>query len=197
MPKSKNRRVKKRSHAKAHSVPGNVTQFTRKTTFTIAKAAADSGRVVVMTLADFASADMVALFGLYKIKSFKVTWRLVNAPNNNATFPTLHVAPQTYSIVAPTALSDVQNLTKCSTFQFGPTAISYTRHFTPGIIMDAAGTGTGQVNLASDANWLTVFNTTVNHIACSYWVSRYNSTTDPTHTLEYDVEAVLALKSTR
>ncbi len=178
-------------------IPGNETQFTRKSTLTIAKAAADSGRVVVMTLADFASADMVALFGLYKIKSFKVTWRLVNAPNNNATFPTLHVAPQTYSIVAPTALSDVQSQNACTTFQFGPTAISYTRHFTPGIIMDAAGTGTGQVNLAASDHWLTVFNTTVNHIACSYWVSRYNTTSDPTHTLEIDVEAVLALKATR
>jgi hypothetical protein len=190
-------RSRKRSSAPPRNLPGNVTQFTRKVTFNIAKAAADSGRVIVMTLADFASADMVALFGLYKIKSFKVTWRLVNAPNNNATFPTLHVAPQTYSIGLPATITDVQNLTKCTTFQFGPTAISYTRHFSPGIIMDAAGTGTGQVNLSSAEHWLTVFNTAVSHIGCSYWVSRYNTTTDATHTLEYDVEAVLALKATR
>lgn len=194
---TKSRSRVRRKSAIPRGIPGNVTQFTRKTTFAIPKGTADAGRVIVLTLADFASADMVALFGLYKIKHFKVTWRLVNAPNNNATFPTLHVAPQTYSIVAPASLSELQSQTKVTTFQFGPTNVSYSRSFHPGIIMDASGTGTGQVNVASSEHWLTVFNTAVNHIACSYWVSRYNSTADPTHTLEYDVEAVLALKSTR
>lgn len=195
--RTNNRRFRKRSRkAQIARLPGNTTTFTRKATFAIVKGAADSGRAVIVTLGDFTVSDITSLFGLYKIDTVKVTWRLVNAPNNNATFPTLHTAPQSYSLSAPTTLAEMQSLTGIKTYQFGPSHVSYTRVFKPAIIIDASSAaGTGQVNMP--ATWLTVFNTAVNHVVCSQWIQRYNSTSDATHTIEYDTEVVLSLKSTR
>lgn len=179
------------------TLPGAELTVRRRNTFALAKTATDSGRLISCTLNDFGGVEIQNVFHLYKISKLNITWTLVNAPNNNATFPTLHVAPQNFTFITPATLSDMAQYDKVRIFQFGPSKVQYKESFTPSILVDTSATaGTGQMVLPGQTPFVSCNNVNVSYIAANYWLQRYNAT-DATHTIEVTVEAVITLKGSR
>lgn len=160
----------------------------------IPKVASDTGNFRSYNLSQFPDADIVSLFQEYRIKSVTLTWMLVNAPNNNASFPTLYVAPQHIFTGSPPANRDeVIQYRGIQTYQYGPSRIVYKRKFIPFVPLDASTTGKKFVS----SPWLSTTTDTVPHYTDVEWISRYNSTTDPTHTIELLAHAVIECRHTR
>jgi hypothetical protein len=177
--------------------PNAIHSVKRTVVVAIPKIAADSGSYRNVRLADFiGSADFTSLFTEYCIKRVQYTYTLVNAPNNNASFPTLYVSPQRLQYTgAPTSRDDVLQFQGTRPFQFGPTNIVYTLSVTPGTFLDASGLVTG--GNVKTSPWLSTANNGNQHFTIVDWISRYNSTTDLTHTLELQITAWFDLKGTR
>jgi hypothetical protein len=164
----------------------------------VAKAATTAGTGLYLThsLNNFPGVgDITSLFQEFKIQSIKLTFRLVNAPNNNAAFPTLYIAPQRFNFVqpgaVPTSVQDVWQFRGMKTYQFGPTALSYSQTFTPHYSLDVnnQALSTGEVRKAA---WLGAAANAVNHASAVYWIDRYDTPTNNSHTIE--LETVLVLK---
>jgi hypothetical protein len=178
--------------------PLNAIQSVKRTlVIGIPKIAADTGAFRNVRLADFVgSADFTSLFTQYRIRQVQYVYTLVNAPNNNASFPTLYVSPQTFQYTgAPTSRDDVLQFQGVRPFQFGPTNITYTISVVPGTFIDASGLVSG--GMVKTSPWLSTANNGNQHFTIVDWISRYNSTSDPTHTLELQITAWFDLKSTR
>jgi hypothetical protein len=165
--------------------------------FAIGKTAADTGRVLSTTLNDYSASELQSVFQLYKISKIKATWTLINAPNNNANFPTLHLAPQNFTFITPASLNEMLQYDKLKIFQFGPSRVQYSHTFTPACLLDAsASAGTGQVIMPGGVPFLSTTNVNLNFVFGSYWLSRY-SNVDVTHTVELTLDATIKLKGTR
>lgn len=178
-------------------LPGAELTVRRRNTFALAKTASDTGRLISCTVNDFGGSEIQSIFHLYRIEKLNVTWTLVNAPNNNATFPTLHVAPQNFTFITPSSLAEMGQYDKVRIYQFGPSKVQFKESFVPSVLVDASATaGTGQVVLPGRTPFLSSNNVNVNFIAANYWIQRYNAT-DATHTIEVTVEAVITLKGSR
>jgi hypothetical protein len=183
-------------HQKKTRVPKNSNSIVvqRKWTVPIAKSASDSGFFRSFKLSDFPNTDIASLFTEYKISKLKIQYLLVNAPNNNATFPTLYIAPQHYSSgTFPSSRDEVIQYRNSSLYQFGPSNVLSTFNFKPMVPMDANTTGKRFVR----SPWLSTTDFTVPHYTNVEWISRYNSTTDPTHTIDLVVTATVLCKGTR
>jgi hypothetical protein len=87
----------------------SISGVQRAIVLTRTKVAADTGQYSSIRLVDFPSvSDFSSLFQYYRITKVSYTYTLVNAPNNNATFPTLYVAPQVYATSgAPSSRDEV------------------------------------------------------------------------------------------
>lgn len=166
----------------------------RKWTVPVTKSTSDSGFYRSFKLSDFPNTDIASLFSEYKITKLKIQYLLVNAPNNNATFPTLYIAPQCFqSGVFPSSRDEVIQYRKSSLFQFGPANVITSYNFKPMVPIDASSTGKHFVK----SPWLSTTDFTVPHYVCVEWLSRYNSTTDPTHSIELVVSATVLCRGTR
>lgn len=161
---------------------------------TVAKAASDSGNYRAYALSGFPDADIVSMFQEYRIKRIKLSWVLVNAPNNNASFPTVYVAPQhIFTGSVPTSRDEVIQYRGIDNYQFGPCNLTYSRSFVPHVAIDASTSG----RKFEPSPWLSTVTDTVPHYTNVEWISRYNTTTDPTHTVELIAHAIIECRGTR
>lgn len=192
----RNRSVRRRVNP-GPKLPGSEMTIHRRNTFALSRTATDTGRLISLSLSDFTGSELQSVFQLYKIEKVVVTWTLVNAPNNNANFPTLHSAPQNFTFITPTSLSEMNQYDKLKVFQFGPSKVQYKRTFTPSLLLDASSSaGTGQVIMPGATPWVSVNNLSTNFICANYWIQRYNAT-DATHTIEVNIDATIRLKGVR
>jgi hypothetical protein len=172
---------------------GQTVVVERKYIGTITKAASDAGIYRTFALSAFPDADIVSMFSEYKIEMLTLSYMLVNAPNNNASFPTLYVAPQNISSTTPASRDEVVQYKGARVFQFGPATNMVTYSFKPEVAIDAATTGKRFVV----SPWLSTATDAIPHYTNVEWISRYNSTSDPTHTIELCVSAVVSCRGTR
>ncbi len=191
---------KRSTMAKKPRVPRSLAQqqivLHRRTVSTVTKAAGDTGYAYSITLADLNSSDILSLFSEYRIDSITAHHQLVNAPNNNATFPRLHIAPRGFSTTNPSNRAEVLQYNGLQQYQFGPAAISYKDTFKPYVWLDAVSTaGTGKEVKVSP--WIATDSDTVRHNYAVTWIDRYNTTTDPTHTIELLLDVVLTARKPR
>lgn len=174
-----------------------VLRFTRTTVNPFSKGAADSGYYFSTSLANLVSSDILALFQEYRITNIKFTVRLPNALNNNADFPTLYYARYRQTPSAPPSqLSDVSQITGCRVYQFGPSKNSITFSCKPSTLA-AALTSAGVGYHVEQDKWFSVESVNVQNISFAVWISRYNSTSSPTHSLEYEMTYTIECKGTR
>lgn len=169
--------------------------ITRIWTSNVPKTAGDSGVNRSFNLNTFPTSDIVSLFQEYKFKSFKVQYTLVNAPNNNADFPAIILAPQRYNIggVSPASRDEVLQYKGVTIYQTGPSRVQMTKVYKPMIQM--ATSGSGWVNAPSQ--WLNTQTGSVPHLTHLEWIDRYNSTSSPTHTIQILVTATIECRGTR
>lgn len=192
MPRNKRKQIQPKAK---DLVPGTVVTLHRRRIVALTKSASDSGQGYSFRLTDFADADIISLFQMYKITSVRLTFRLVNAPNNNATFPTLHLAPNNFSDVTPTSIDEVRQYNNLSVYQFGPSKVQYSRTFTPSQLVDLVGTTAGRGVMPP--TWTAITNDTVIHLCAVWWLQRFNTTSDPTHTIELDTDITVQCKGPR
>lgn len=193
MPKPKSSKMIRRKP----SVSTQHIVLHRRSVNTIAKAAADKGEAYVLDLSAFNASDILSLFSEYRILSVTATHQLVNAPNNNATFPRLHIAQRGFSNVAPTSRNEVLQYNGLKMYQFGPANISYKQKFKPYVWLDAVNSVTGSGKRVIASPWIATDSDTVRHNFAVTWFDRYNTTTDPTHTLELILDVVIEARGPR
>jgi hypothetical protein len=165
--------------------------------FSPAKIAGDTGAYRSFKLSDFtAGSDIVSAFKYYRVVQVSYKYILVNAPNNNATFPTLLVANQDFAYSgAPGSLDEVLQFTGCESHQFGPSNITKVVTRKPTMSLDV-GASAGAGNIVP-AGWISTANNAVPHFGVVDWIRRYNTTTDPTHTLDLLVDIEVECKGSR
>jgi hypothetical protein len=174
---------------------GNSVIIERELIATISKSASDSGLYRSFTLSQFPDSDIISMFQEYRIKKITLTWMLVNAPNNNADFPTLYTAPQHYfaSGLPPASRDEVIQFRGVHHVQYGPANITHKVIYVPFVALDAATTG----KKFTQSPWLSTTTDSVPHYTSVEWISRYNSTSSPTHTLELVAHATIEARHTR
>lgn len=196
MPTKRNRRRNKNRKTSAvhlSSVP--ITTITRMFASNVVKTATDSGVFRSYNLATFPTSDIISLYQDYRIKSVRLDYLLVNAPNNNADFPTLYIAPAHFNVggVSPANRDEVLQYKGVKVIQFGPARVQASFTFKPFIQMNA--TGSGIVN--SQPMWLNTQTSATPHLVSVEWIDRYNSTSSPTHTIQLNVTVEVECKGTR
>lgn len=190
---SKNSRIMRRRNRVPRNLSTDAT-VTRMYTADISKFAADSGLYRTFQLLLFPVADMQGLYSQYRVRNIKLEYQLYNQLNNNAPFPTLFIAPQSYNEGStPASIAEVQQFRNCKTFQFGPSRPSYAQSFVPYVNM--VTTGPGRVAVRSP--WLTISGDAIQHLTNVEWLLNYNSTSFATHTIRLVVTAIIDLKNTR
>jgi len=189
----RNRRAKRRSR-----VPrplGNSLRMVREFIVTRAKTAADTGTYLGFSLSQFNDSDILSTYTDYRIVELQLTWMLVNAPNNNANFPTLYCAPQHISLAptAPTTRDEVIQYQGVKHHQFGPSNLVFSQRYQPWVPVDANTAG----RMFVKSPWLSVLSDIVPHYCAVDWLSRYNSAPDSSHTIELVVRATIDVRGTR
>jgi len=171
--------------------------FRRVDTITLPKSASDSGNALWTTLSSFTSSDIVSLFSFYKVTNIKCVFRLVNAPNNNATFPTLWIAPRQFSTAPPSSLDEVQQYNGVKSHQFCPANLKFEANYKPSMQLStrtATGVGNGST---VPCDWISTDLDTVALFFAVFWIQRYNTAPDSSHTLEIDYTLTVAVKQPR
>lgn len=193
-------RVKKNMRAKkALYVPRTpndpVFRCKRMLTFTITRQATDAGttRTLSLNLLPGVS-DFTSLFQHYRICSVDCHWLLVNGLNANNVFPTITVAPQHHtSAVTPLTRDVVQQYHGSSVYQMAPSKNSYQRSFAVYGPLLTVLSGQQYVK----APWYRCEDTTIPQVYAVDFITRYNNTDTPNHTLELTVTAHLEFKGTK
>lgn len=190
------RRIRSRKSRRVSQpkLPGAEITVHRRFSFALGKTATDTGRVLSTNLGDYSASELAAVFQYYRIRKVKVSWLLVNAPNNNANFPTLNVAPQNFTFIAPASLLDMQQYDKLRLYQFGPSKVMYSHTFIPANQLQTDATaGTAQAIFPGGALWMSTNNTTASYTLGSYWLERY-SNVDVTHTIQITFDVTVSFK---
>lgn len=193
MGKSTIRRVK-RGVRKARMGENAIHNLAKTSVTTLTRPATDSGTYRSVTLSGLpGSADITSLFEYYTITKVQYIYTLVNAPNNNANFPTLYVAPQLISS-SGTALSrdEVLQFNNVKVHQFGPSNLSFSITVKPKLQLDANGTNAA----VESGGWCSNAASAIPYITIVDWISRY-SVVDPTHTIDLVTKVHLQAKRTR
>lgn len=175
--------------------PHGIIRFQREFIVTRGKVAADTGTYLGFSLSQFLDSDIQSMYTDYRITSLELTWMLVNAPNNNANFPTLYVAPQHVALspTAPSTRDEVIQYQNVAHHQFGPSDLTFTRKFEPWVPIDANSVG----RMFCKSPWLSTVSNIVPHYVAVDWLSRYNSAVDSSHTIELVVRAVIEARGVR
>jgi hypothetical protein len=174
-----------------------IRSINRRVLVTLTKSAADTGTYFNTRLADYTGgSDIVSLFQFYRIKKVSLKFMLVTQPNNNSSFPTLYIGPS-YSVLSgtPATRDEVLQFRNVQTHQFGPSNLVKTVTTAPRVLLDSSGSVGGGTERTSP--WLSTANNGILHTAFVYWLSRYNSTSDPTHTLDLEISVWLDCKGTK
>lgn len=193
MPTTKGKRKMKIKKA----VSANSIVLHRRYVSTIAKTASDAGYAYSLDLSLFNASDILSLFSEYRIKQVKISFQLVNAPNNNASFPRLHIAHRGFSNVNPTSRNEVLQYNGLKQYQYGPANIAAVYTFKPYVWRDTVTTASGTGKEIVVSPWIATDSDTVRHNYCVTWMDRYNSTTDNTHTIETLVDIVVEARGPR
>lgn len=173
---------------------GNAVSATRMYTADIVRFPADSGLYRTFQPLLFPITDLMGSFSQYRIKSIRVDYQLYNQLNNNSVFPTLFIAPQSWTeSTTPASLSEVIQFKGCKSFQFGPSRPVYTRTFKPHV--NVSTTGPGRVPVLSP--WLSTTADTPQHLTHVDWLVNYNSTSAATHTVRLVVTAQFEFRGSR
>lgn len=198
--RNKRRSTKKRRMRRSK---GLELTLSRTTITSVPKAATTAGTGLYLThqIANFPGAsDITSLFQEFKVQSIKLRFRLVNAPNNNAAFPTLYIAPQKFFFtslpVAPSASSEVWQFRGLRTYQFGPNALEFSCTYVPHYSLDVNNQGLAQGEIRR-AGWLAAGATAVNLASAVYWIDRYDTPTNNSHTIELEAMVVLRCRGTK
>lgn len=178
-------------------VPRNVNSIqslTKTVVSTLTRPATDSGTYRSVTLSSLpGSADITSLFQYYTITKVQYDYILINAPNNNANFPTLYVAPQHIaSTGAPLSRDEVLQFNGIKEYQFGPSNLKCSITVKPKIQFDANGTNAA----VEGVGWCSNAASSIPFITIVDWLTRY-SVVDPTHTIDLVVRVWLKAKLTR
>jgi hypothetical protein len=175
----------------------SIQSVERAIVLTRTKLAGDSGLYQSVRLVDFPSAsEFTSLFQYYRIRRVQFIYTLVNAPNNNATFPTLYVAPQAFQTSGvPGSRDEVMQFQGLKIHQFGPSNLTKTVTCVPLVTRDMSNQISGGELVKSP--WLSTANSANQHLSFVDWISRYNSTGDSSHTLEVQFRIWIDLKRTR
>jgi hypothetical protein len=195
MASNRQRAGPRRFRTRRAKVPRNIIKFQREFIVTRGKTASDTGTYLGFSLSQFNDSDIVSLFTEYRITSLELMWVLVNAPNNNANFPTLYVAPQHISIspTAPSTRDEVIQYQGIRTHQFGPSNLVYRQTYTPWVPIDVNTVG----RKFEKSPWLSVLSDTMPHYVAVDWLSRYNSAPDSSHTIELVIRAQIECRGVR
>jgi len=174
-----------------------MIKFTRTTTNPFSKGAADSGYYFSTALSNMVSSDVLALFQEYRITNIKFTVRLPNQLNNNSDFPTLYYAKYRQTPSAPPAqLSDITQISGVKSYQFGPSSNQVSFNCKPSTLAAALTSAGVGYHVESD-KWFSVESVNVQFISFAIWIARYNTTTSPTHSLEYELTYTIEARGTR
>lgn len=194
---AKNKRQSRRKPRMVKHPKDIILSVNRRISGTVNKIASDTGTYSTFRLVDFSSGtDITSLFQFYRIKKVQLKFMLVSAPNNNATFPTLYIAKQ-HSIISgvPASRDEVLQYQNVQTHQFGPSNLVKTISVAPRVLLDSSGSVGGGTERVSP--WLSTSNSGILHSAFVYWLTRYNSTTDSTHTIDVEFTVWVDCKGTR
>jgi len=160
----------------------------------ITKSATDAGSYRSVALGVFPYSDLASLYTEYRITNLEFHYLLVNAPNNNASFPTLYTAPNMFLSAGGAANRDeVTQYQGVKVYQYGPSSVHAIFNYTPIVQLITAGVGTSNVR----SPWLNTASSNVPHLTNVEWIDRYNSTSDPTHTLQLTIKATIECRGTR
>jgi len=195
MAKKGNRKMNGRRKAVIpKAIQSRVHVINRMWTGNVTKSATDNGAYRSVALGVFPISDITSLFAEYKIAKLEFSYILVNAPNNNANFPALYAAPQHYlSAGSPVSRDEVTQYQGVKLYQFGPAAVRANFSYTPVVQLITAGVGTSNVV----SPWLNTASSNVPHLTNVEWFDRYNSTSDPTHTIQLVIRATILCRGTR
>lgn len=172
----------------------NALVLSRQWQADVAKITADSGLYRTFQASQFVPSDLFQVFQRYRFLSVKVEYQLYNQLNNNASFPTLYIAPQQWGELAvPTLITEVAQFNQVKTFQFGPSRPTYTQTFKPYVNVVTVGPGRNPV----PSPWLATTGDAVQHMTHVDWLQNYNSTSAPTHTIRLVATAVIEFQGTR
>ncbi len=167
----------------------------RSLTFAITRPASDSGTTRTVNLNLFPGvSDFTSLFQEYRIREVACHWLLVNGLNANNVFPTITVAPQHHTAtVSPLTRDVVQQYHGSSVFQTAPSRNSYHRSFP--VYGPLLSVLSGQQYVK--APWYRCEDATIPQIFAVEFLTRYNNTDTPNHTLELTVIAHLEFRGTK
>lgn len=178
---SRSRKTSRRKARVPKSLGAPCTKLTRVVTANLIKLATDSGTYRSVTLSSVPSSDITSLFQKYRILRVTNVYSLVNAPNNNADFPTLYIAPQEYSNLTNVGSRDeVLQFRGFKQFQFGPATMTFRHSFVPKVFANTDG----PAKMVTTSPWLSTATPAAPHMTCIEWLDRYNSTSSPTHTIQ-------------
>lgn len=172
-----------------------VFRCKRMLTFAINKGATDAGTTRNVILSSIPGvSDFTSLFQHYRIVSVDCHWILVNGLNANNVFPTITVAPQHHtSLVTPITREVVSQYHGVSVFQMAPSKNTYKRSFpTYGPLLSVSS---GQQFVK--APWYRCEDSGIPYTYAVEFLTRYNNTDTPNHTLELTVIAHLEFKGTK
>lgn len=172
-----------------------VFRCKRMLTFAITRLASDSGTTRTVTLATLPGvSDFTSLFQHYRIVSVDCHWLLVNGLNANNVFPTVTVAPQHHNaLISPITRDVVSQYHGVSVFQMAPSKNSYKRSFAAyGPLLTVSS---GQQY--EKAPWYRCEDSSIPYVYAVDFITRYNNTDTPNHTLELTVIAHLEFKGTK
>lgn len=153
----------------------------------------DRGIYRSWSLSEFPSGDVSTMFQEYRIVAFELTYQLYTQPNNNARFPTLYIAPQSFTNTAgasPPFRDDVVQFVGVRTHQFGPANLTYK-------IRVPARTFIGAERVLRSSPWLGITADTVRHMGVVEWISNYNTGTDNSHVIRLSTKAIFQFRKTR
>lgn len=192
-------RKAKRMSKKGSSVPrapaDPIFRCKRMLTLAINRTATDAGSTRTINLGVLPGVgDFTSLFQHYRIKTVELTWLLVNGLNANNVFPTLTVAPQHHSsAITPITRDVVSQYHGVKVFQFAPSKNSVTKRYdTWGPLLSVSS---GQQY--EKAPWYRCEDSTIPYVYAVEFITRYNNTDTPNHTLELTVTAEVEFKGTK
>jgi len=174
-----------------------LVKFSRSNVVSLAKITGDSGAYVQTLLNTYPSvSEVTSLFAEYRIDRVELKFRLVTGPNNNASFPTLYIAPNNWSSGGvPGSQDEVLQFQGLQTHQFGPSNLTYSRSIRPSYKRDINNAvGGGEV---VKSGFLSTLNSAITHMSFVYWLGRYNSVSDSTHTIDLETKIWLTARRTR
>lgn len=173
-------------------------RFNRMLVTSVPKVTNDTGYYYAIRLSDFVYSDIQNLFQEYKVVSVKFTARIASQLNNNSDFPTLYYAPLKHSTPSSTPASrdEILQIKGVREYQFGPSKNSISFSVNP-VTFLAGLTTSGVGYSAQSGRWFTTDSINVVHNCFALWISRYNSTSSPTHTVELDITLMVEGRGTK